>query len=161
MEHEGHARVSLSLTWKRWVPPDLELDLHVQLRPRQPWSLVRLPESLLRPLARGLAIGWGLLTVSLWLPVGAGAPHLFWCVGIPSILLLLLITGHELWRRICPLAVVARLPQHLWSWGMGRGPGQPRRLDPGSWLARYHLVDRKSTRLNSSHSSVSRMPSSA
>ena len=32
---------------------------------------------------------------------------------------------------------------------------------PGGWVATDRLIDRKSTRLNSSHSSVSRMPSSA
>ena len=64
-------------------------------------------------------------------------------------------------------AVPARPPTkteqvHAWL----RGAILTRALPPGEWLnfdalARRHGVDRKSTRLNSSHEWISRMPSSA
>ena len=40
-------------------------------------------------------------------------------------------------------------------------PVEGRRLDPASWELRAEEGDRKSTRLNSSHIPLSRMPSSA
>jgi len=139
MATDGHFRVSVTLNWRRWFPPDVELDLDLQLMRRRAWSLARLPERLLRRTSSFLTLAWLLLTVSLLLPVGASAPRVFWAMALPLIVLLLVVSGHELWRRICPLALLARLPQHLWPWGLGRSPGQLRRLDRSSWLARHHL----------------------
>ncbi|MEP0859414.1 4Fe-4S binding protein [Trichocoleus sp. DQ-U1] len=79
-------------------------------------------------------------------PYALGAP-IFWGVIIPSSIAILLIFGHELWRRICPLSFFSQIPRAL---GRQR---QQRRSDPKtgkvryelakvpkqSWLARYHL----------------------
>ena len=75
-----------------------------------------------------------------------GTP-MFWSVVIPLTIAILLIFGHELWRRICPLSFFSQIPRAL---GRHR---QQRRSDPKtgkvryelakvpkqSWLARYHL----------------------
>ncbi len=79
-------------------------------------------------------------------PYAAGA-SIFWTVVIPGALLILLVFGHELWRRICPLSFVSQLFRAL---GRQR---QQQRVDPktgkvryelarvakNSWLARNHL----------------------
>lgn len=79
-------------------------------------------------------------------PYALGAP-IFWGAIIPLAIATLLIFGHELWRRICPLSFFSQIPRAL---GWQR---QQRRSDPKtgkmryelakvpkhSWLARYHL----------------------
>jgi polyferredoxin len=78
-------------------------------------------------------------------PYALGAP-LFWGAIIPIAIAILLVFGHELWRRICPLSFLSQIPRAL---GWQR---QQRRTDPKtrtvryelakvpkqSWLARYH-----------------------
>jgi len=78
-------------------------------------------------------------------PYGVG-PALFWSVVLPAIILLLLVFGHEVWRRICPLAFVMQIPRSL---GLGRRitvtnptTGQQQKklalVDQNSWLGRNH-----------------------
>ncbi|MCU0549720.1 MAG: cyclic nucleotide-binding domain-containing protein [Leptolyngbya sp. Prado105] len=43
-------------------------------------------------------------------PIGA---ILFWGAIVPSAILILLIFGHELWRRICPLSFLSQIPRAL------------------------------------------------
>ncbi|MEL7039171.1 MAG: 4Fe-4S binding protein [Cyanobacteria bacterium J06592_8] len=38
---------------------------------------------------------------------------IFWCFVLPSVIFLLLVFGHELWRRICPLAFISQIPRAL------------------------------------------------
>ncbi|MEP0776830.1 4Fe-4S binding protein [Microcoleus sp. ZQ-A2] len=78
-------------------------------------------------------------------PYALGAP-IFWGAIIPLAIAILLVFGHELWRRICPLSFLSQIPRAL---GWQR---QKRRTDPKtgkvryelakvpkqSWLARYH-----------------------
>ncbi len=40
-------------------------------------------------------------------------PRIFWGMVIPSAIVLLLLFGHEIWRRICPLSFMAQLPRAL------------------------------------------------
>lgn len=75
------------------------------------------------------------------------AAAIFWTVVIPGALLILLVFGHELWRRICPLSFVSQLFRAI---GRQR---QHQRIDAktgkiryelakvpkNSWLARNHL----------------------
>lgn len=79
-------------------------------------------------------------------PFGLGAP-LFWGLIVPSSLFILLVLGHEFWRRICPLSFVSQIPRAL---GMERKrkredkkTGKVRyevvKVDPNSWLAKNHL----------------------
>lgn len=62
------------------------------------------------------------------------AASLFWTVVIPAALLILLVFGHELWRRICPLSFVSQLFRAL---GRQR---QHRRVDPKTGKVRYELA---------------------
>ncbi|AFZ17951.1 4Fe-4S binding protein [Allocoleopsis franciscana] len=78
-------------------------------------------------------------------PYALGAP-IFWGAIVPVAIAILLVFGHELWRRICPLSFLSQIPRAL---GWQR---QQRRTDPKtgkvryelakvlkqSWLARYH-----------------------
>jgi hypothetical protein len=76
---------------------------------------------------------------------GLGAP-VFWGLIVPSAILILLIFGHELWRRICPLSFLSQIPRAL---GLQRkikrvsSSGVARfeiaRVGKDSWLARNYL----------------------
>jgi len=141
MDREGELKVSFTIQWRRWLPPDVELDIDVRLlRRRLAWSLSRIHERVFRRISAVLVIAWLLLTASLLWPSPGPGPWLFWAAAVPWVLLLLVVFGHELWRRSCPLAFLSRLPQALWPWGLGRSPGHPRRLDRQSWLAQHHLA---------------------
>lgn len=45
-------------------------------------------------------------------PYALGAP-IFWGIIIPSIIFILLVFGHEFWRRICPLSFISQIPRAL------------------------------------------------
>lgn len=77
-----------------------------------------------------------------------GAP-LFWGIGIPSIVFILLVFGHEFWRRICPLSFLSQLPRSL---GLvrkhkdvnpktktGKVSYKTVKVKKGLWLERNHL----------------------
>ena len=79
-------------------------------------------------------------------PFFLGAP-VFWGLIVPSSLFILLVLGHEFWRRICPLSFLSQIPRAL---GMERKrkredqkTGKTRyeivKVDPNSWLAKNHL----------------------
>jgi Cyclic nucleotide-binding domain/4Fe-4S binding domain len=59
---------------------------------------------------------------------------IFWGVVVPSSIFILLIFGHELWRRICPLSFLSQIPRAL---GWQR---QIKRENPKTGKARYELV---------------------
>ncbi|MDB9342069.1 cyclic nucleotide-binding protein, partial [Nodularia spumigena CS-588/06] len=42
-------------------------------------------------------------------PYALGAP-IFWGIIVPSGIFILLVFGHELWRRICPLSFLSQIP---------------------------------------------------
>ncbi|MCT0210581.1 MULTISPECIES: 4Fe-4S binding protein [Synechococcales] len=69
--------------------------------------------------------------------------QIFWGMVVPGCLLLLVVFSHELWRRVCPLALVSQLFRIL---GMQRtvgGRGGRRavaKVEPGSWLGRHHVA---------------------
>ena len=75
------------------------------------------------------------------------AAQLFWAAIVPLSIIILLVFGHELWRRICPLSFVSQLPRAL---GIQRKhkrvdqkTGKIRyslaKVKKDSWLARNHL----------------------
>ncbi|MEO0947225.1 MAG: EF-hand domain-containing protein [Cyanobacteria bacterium J06641_5] len=79
-------------------------------------------------------------------PFLLGAP-IFWGMIVPASLFILLVFGHEFWRRICPLSFVSQIPRAL---GMERKrksenkkTGKVRyeivKVDPNSWLAKNRL----------------------
>ncbi|NEP10218.1 MAG: 4Fe-4S binding protein [Symploca sp. SIO2C1] len=64
-------------------------------------------------------------------PYQMGA-RIFWGMVVPSAIMIVLVFGHETWRRICPLYFLSQIPRAL---------GLPTRLkiDNNSWLLRNHL----------------------
>lgn len=98
-----------------------------------------------------LAGCWLALIVSLleepWHPEFAlSARHLVWQVLVPLFPFVLLVFGHETWRRVCPLSHLSQLPQRLGIARRGsrnaRGRGRLRVavVDEQSWLRRYHAI---------------------
>lgn len=126
-----------------------------------------------------LAMGWGILIVSLFYdpisssltvptaalsplkldldqciqlqgeclpetPYSLGAP-IFWGMVVPASIFMLLVFGHELWRRICPLSFISQIPRAL-GWERKRKrtdkKGKVRyeivKVNKNSWLARNH-----------------------
>ncbi len=77
---------------------------------------------------------------------GLGAP-IFWGAIVPSGIFILLIFGHEFWRRICPLSFLSQIPRALgWQRKIPRTDaksGKVRyeipRIKPNSWLGRNYL----------------------
>lgn len=68
-------------------------------------------------------------------PIGA---TLFWGAIVPSAIFILLVFGHELWRRICPLSFLSQIP---------RGLGKQRQFkheNPKTGKVRYELAKVKS-----------------
>ncbi len=72
---------------------------------------------------------------------------IFWGAIVPSSIFVLLIFGHELWRRICPLSFLSQIPRALgWQRQLRRvnpATGKVRyelpKVKPGSWLGRNYL----------------------
>ena len=62
-------------------------------------------------------------------PIGA---RIFWGMVVPSSILILLIFGHEAWRRICPLSFLSQIPRAL-------GIQKKRIVSENSWLHRNYL----------------------
>lgn len=72
----------------------------------------------------------------------------FWSLVIPASILILLVFGHETWRRICPISFLSQIPRAL---GIQRkrkvesrnGGGATRyelvKIRKDSWLGKYHL----------------------
>ncbi|NET57916.1 MAG: 4Fe-4S binding protein [Symploca sp. SIO2E6] len=58
--------------------------------------------------------------------------RIFWGMVVPSAIMIVLVFGHETWRRICPLYFLSQIPRAL---------GWPARLkiNNNSWLVRNHL----------------------
>ncbi|MEB3354366.1 MAG: cyclic nucleotide-binding domain-containing protein [Cyanobacteriota bacterium] len=103
--------------------------------PDHPWSPLRLSDSCVSVQGRCL--------VESPYPLGT---TLFWGAVVPSGIFVLLVFGHELWRRICPLSFLSQIPRAL---GIQRQTarrnpktGEVRRqlakVPPDSWLARHY-----------------------
>jgi len=127
------------------------------------WMLVKIDEIRVRIVNWVLLVAWLLLIVSMLFPYGpwysfeihlcAFLPgcenhpdHLgnliFWGAGIPQIILLIVLSGHTLWRRICPLAFVSQVTRHLKWQRQRRGPNGRYRvpqIHPESFLGRHHV----------------------
>jgi hypothetical protein len=72
---------------------------------------------------------------------------MFWALIVPTGVFVLMVFGHEAWRRICPLSFMSQIPRAL---GIQRTrkkvnpqTGKVRhelvKVDPNSWLAKNHL----------------------
>ncbi len=77
-------------------------------------------------------------------PMGA---RIFWGMIVPGSIVILLVFGHELWRRICPLSFVLQLFRALGNQrrhqvtdpDTNRTRSQLVTIDPQSWLGRNQL----------------------
>ncbi|MEQ8536272.1 MAG: hypothetical protein RIB93_02215 [Coleofasciculus sp. D1-CHI-01] len=79
-------------------------------------------------------------------PYALGAP-IFWGIIVPAAIFILLVFGHELWRRICPLSFLSQIPRAL-GWQRKQRRVHPRtgkvryqgvKVTQNSWLGRNHL----------------------
>lgn len=66
-------------------------------------------------------------------PYGMGA-RIFWAVVLPIGIMILLVFGHELWRRICPLYFFSQIPRAL---GLQR---KRKVVSPSTGSVRYELA---------------------
>ena len=74
-----------------------------------------------------------------------GAP-IFWGIVVPSSIFILLVFGHELWRRICPLSFLSQIPRALgkqrqkkYTDKSGKVRYEIYKVPKNSWLARNYL----------------------
>ena len=103
--------------------------------PEHPWSPLRLPGTCVEVQDRCL--------VEAPYPLGT---TIFWGAVVPAAIFILLVFGHELWRRICPLSFLSQIPRAL-GWQRqtqkrnaksGELRPQLARVPPDSWLARHY-----------------------
>lgn len=62
------------------------------------------------------------------------AAQVFWAMVVPAGVIILLVFGHELWRRICPLSFMSQIPRAL---GIQR---KQKRVDPQTGKVSYRLA---------------------
>lgn len=92
-------------------------------QPDHPWSPLRLSDA--------CVMVQGRCVEEQPYPLGA---TLFWGAIVPSGIFILLVFGHELWRRICPLSFLSQIPRAL---GRQR---QFKRENPKTGKVRYELA---------------------
>lgn len=100
-----------------------------------PWSPLRLPGTCVAVQGRCL--------VETPYPLGT---TIFWGAVVPAAIFILLVFGHELWRRICPLSFLSQIPRAL-GWQRQTEKRNPKtgeirrqlaRVPPDSWLAKHY-----------------------
>ncbi|BAZ45509.1 cyclic nucleotide-binding protein [Chondrocystis sp. NIES-4102] len=100
-----------------------------------PWSPLRLPDDCI--LVQGKCL------VEQPYPLGT---TLFWGAIVPAAIFILLVFGHEVWRRICPLSFLSQIPRALgWQRQFKREnskTGKVRyelaKVKPDSWLGKNY-----------------------
>lgn len=103
--------------------------------PDHSWSPLRLPDTCVQVQGECLS--------EQPYPLGT---TLFWGAIVPSAIFILLVFGHELWRRICPLSFLSQIPRALgWQRQFKREnkkTGKVRyelaKVEPNSWLGRNY-----------------------
>jgi Cyclic nucleotide-binding domain/4Fe-4S binding domain len=103
--------------------------------PNHPWSFLRLPDTCVQVQGECLS--------EQPYPLGT---TLFWGAIVPAAIFILLVFGHELWRRICPLSFLSQIPRALgWQRQFKREnpkTGKVRyelaKVNPDSWLGRNY-----------------------
>jgi len=96
-------------------------------QPNHPWSPLQLTGQCVQV--------QGQCVVEEPYPIGA---TIFWGAVVPSGIFILLVFGHELWRRICPLSFLSQIPR-----GLGR-QRQFKRENKQTGKVRYELAKVKS-----------------
>lgn len=117
-----------SLFYDPWTPALTE--------PDHSWSPLRLPDTCISVQGKCL--------VEQPYPLGT---TIFWGAIVPAAIFILLVFGHELWRRICPLSFLSQIPRSL-GWQRqfkrenaktGRVRYELAKVKPDSWLGRNYL----------------------
>ncbi len=123
----GWLLVIVSLFYDPWTAALTE--------PDHPWSPFRLSGECVQV--------QGNCVVETPQPLGA---TLFWGAIVPSGIFILLVFGHELWRRICPLSFLSQIPRAL-GWQRqfkrenkktGKVPFELAKVKSDSWLGRNY-----------------------
>jgi CRP-like cAMP-binding protein len=104
--------------------------------PNHPWSILRLPNNCIQV--------QGVCLAEQPYPLGT---TIFWGAIVPAAIFILLVFGHELWRRICPLSFLSQIPRALgWQRQFKREnkkTGKVRyelaKVNADSWLGRNYL----------------------
>jgi hypothetical protein len=104
-------------------------------KPNHPWSLLRLPNTCIQ-------VQGQCLTEQLY-PLGT---TIFWGAVLPVAIFILLVLGHEVWRRICPLSFLSQISRALgWQRQFKRENKQTgkvryelAKVKPDSWLGRNY-----------------------
>jgi hypothetical protein len=103
--------------------------------PDHPWSPLRLIDTCVPVQGRCL--------VEQPYPLGT---TLFWGAVVPAGIFVLLVFGHELWRRICPLSFLSQIPRAL-GWQRQTAKKNPKtgevrfqlaKVPADSWLAKHY-----------------------
>ena len=103
--------------------------------PDHPWSPLRLPDTCVEVQGECLS--------EQPYPLGT---TLFWGAIVPAAIFVLLVFGHELWRRICPLSFLSQIPRAV-GWQrqfkrQNKKTGKVRyelaKVDSNSWLGRNY-----------------------
>lgn len=100
-----------------------------------PWSPLRLTESCIP--VQGVCLS------EQPYPLGT---TIFWGAVVPSAIFILLVFGHELWRRICPLSFLSQIPRALGlqrqtaklNTKTGEKRWQLAKVPADSWLAKHY-----------------------
>ena len=76
-------------------------------------------------------------------PYGMGG-RIFWAIVLPIGIMILLVLGHEVWRRICPLYFFSQIPRRLNKQrkvvvNASTGRKEVPAVDENSWLGRNYL----------------------
>ena len=131
----------------RWVLTIcwLLLILLIAYDPISPWLTE--PDNLMSPFRKDPNVCVQLQGVCIQEQPHSIAAQVFWALIVPIGVIILLVFGHELWRRICPLSFLSQIPRAL---GIQR---KQKRVNPdtgkvsyvlarvqkNSWLARNYL----------------------
>ena len=131
----------------RWILTLLWLLLIVLIAydPISPWLTE--PDNLISPFRKDPNVCVRLQGVCIKEQPHSIAAQVFWAIIVPAGIIILLVFGHELWRRICPLSFLSQIPRAL---GIQRKQKQLNsqtgkvsyklvKVSKNSWLARNYL----------------------
>jgi 4Fe-4S binding domain len=79
-------------------------------------------------------------------PYAMGA-RMFWTMVLPLVPMIIMVLGHEAWRRICPLSFASRIPYYLgiqwlkksFNRQTGKVERKPATIAADSFLSKYHF----------------------
>jgi Cyclic nucleotide-binding domain/4Fe-4S binding domain len=123
----GWLLIIASLFYDPWSP--------ALTQPNHPWSALRLPSTCVE--VQGVC-----LTEQPY-PLGT---TIFWGAVVPAGIFILLVFGHELWRRICPLSFLSQIPRALGKQrqfkrenaSTGKVRYEIAKVKPDSWLGKNY-----------------------